>query len=222
MRGCKELRTVLLVVFLTVLFPAIVFSKNLSEEIIEIEKANAQWDTLAAEFKQETFVKLLGKSIAKKGKIYLKKKGKLRIEYTPPSPKAYLSDGTTIWVLTPGDENSLQTYAVNDQNLPREALPFLSGFGKMREEFHVGKSGTFPKAKEGCVALHLTPKSRKAHFKSLDVLFDDRHLLNETIINNLSGNTSHYTFTKIKTNINLDDEIFTFSSGKATPDTLPE
>jgi len=64
--------------------------------------------------------------------------------------------------------------------------------------------------------------SKKPHFKSIDALFNAQNLAEEIIINNLSGNKSHYIFKNIKTNSGLPDSLFTLSSGKATPDTLPK
>ena len=107
------------------------------------------------------------------------------------------------------------------QNVPKEALSFLSGFGKLTKEFKVTDSSAFGNSPEG-TALHLVPRSKSPQYEWLDARFGADHLLAELIVKNLSGNVSHYNFKDIRTNSGLSDRIFTLSTGKATPDTLPQ
>jgi chaperone LolA len=192
------------------------------EKIAAIESANNAWSDISAEFTQKTHVALIDKDIAKQGLLYLKKGGKIRIEYKGEENKNYISDGTTLWIYNPGDEASLQTYAVNDTTVPKEALSFLGGFGKLRSEFAISNSTSFKFALGGTTALLLTPKPKSEHYSSLEVLFGKDDLIKELIVNNTSGNQSRYTIRNMKINQSLPDDMFTLSSGKATPDTLPK
>lgn len=195
---------------------------DLRSEISKIESANGSWNDISADFEQKTFIALLGKSVAKKGLMHLKKGGKFRIEYKGDDPKVYLCDGSTIWIFVPGDASSLQTYAVGDKSIPKEALSFLSGFGAISKEFKVDESASFPKKKNGEIALALEPKKKSAHYRSLEALFSKDGIIREMIVHNESGNRSHYILASIKMNLNPPDDDFTLSSGKATPDTLPQ
>lgn len=187
-----------------------------------VESAYRTLDDLTARFTQTTHVALVDREVTKKGTFRFKKGGKLRIEYDGKDGKSYVSDGTTLWIFIPGDEASLQTFKVDDETVPREALSFLSGFGKLTKEFEVSPSQAFPNALRDTTALHLVPRSGSKHYDSLDALFGQGHLLTDLIVKNASGNISQYHFTEIKTNSNLPDSLFTLASGKATPDTLPE
>ena len=177
---------------------------------------------IAADFTQQTYVALIDKTITKHGKFYFKKGGKLRIEYKDDEERNYISDGTTLWIYTPDDAASLQTYEVSEETVPKEALAFLSGFGKLEKEFFVEPSSAFKEIPSGFTAFHLKPRIKKPQYKSLDTLFNQDHLLVKLKILNLSGNVTDYNFTNIKTNVGLKDNFFSFGSGKATPDTLPE
>jgi outer membrane lipoprotein-sorting protein len=190
-------------------------------DISAIEATYRAVDDLSADFVQRTDIELLKKQVTRKGTFRFKKGGKIRIEYSGGGEKSYVSDGTTLWTFVPGDEASLQTFAVNDRNIPREALSFMNGFGRLTKEFKVTASEAFGSPPSG-TALRLTPRSKSPQYECLDALFGADRLLTELIVRNLSGNVSHYNFRDIRTNSGLADSIFTLSKGKATPDTLPE
>lgn len=202
--------------------PAPEAPSGIATAIEAVEATYRALNDLAASFTQTTEVALVGRTIVKKGTFRFKKGGKLRIEYEGKDGKHYVSDGTTLWTFIPGDEGSLQTFKVNDESVPKEGLSFLSGFGRLTKEFRVSHDPSRPAAKPGTILLHLVPRSGSRHYESLDALFGPDHLLAELVVRNTSGNVSHYRFSNIKTNAGLSDRLFTLSSGRATPDTLPE
>ena len=211
-----------IVAFVLFLFPsAIVHAGELDPQISAVQKAYRDANGISANFTQRTFVKVLDKTMTKKGKMYFKRGGKFRIEYKGSGEKRYMSNGKLMWVFVPGDEASLVTYKVNKESVPKEALKFLSGFDNLKKDFRISPSDAFSDLKGDEFALHMIPKSRKAHFKTLDAKFNARHLLEELKVLNKSGNISDYHFTKIKTSTALPTSLFTFGAGKATPGTLP-
>jgi len=215
----------IVVCLITVIFCSHAFAAEPSapkDEIAAIESAYRSSADLTAKFVQTTEVALVGRTVTKRGIFQFKKGGKLRIEYEGKDGKRYVSDGNILWTYIPGDEASLQTFAVNDKNVPKEALSFMSGFGKLTHEFKVSGSSAFADAPAGSTPLHLQPRSKNPTYESLEALFGPSHMLIELVVKNTSGNVSRYKFSDIKTNTGLADNIFTLSSGKATPDTLPE
>lgn len=193
-----------------------------AEKIQEIEAAYNALSDLTADFTQTTEIELLDRTITKDGLFQFKKGGRWRIEYRGKQGKHYVSDGTTLWVYIPGDETSLETFAVNDKTVPKEALSFLSGFARLDKEFEVNASEAFRKVPKDAVALRLIPRKADAHYQYLDALFGPDDMLAELIVTNPSGNVSHYVFKNLRKNGGLSDRHFSLSSGKATPDTLPE
>lgn len=193
-----------------------------SEKIRAIESAYSSLSDLTSDFTQTTQIALLDRTVEKRGLFQFKKGGMMRIEYKGKRAKHYVSDGSTLWVYIPGDETSLQTFAVNDRTVPREAMSFMSGFGKLKKEFKVSASDAFKKVPEDATALRLVPRKKGAQYEYLDALFGPDNMLAELIVHNESGNVSYYKFTNFRKNRGLSDNLFTLSSGKATPDTLPE
>jgi len=195
---------------------------TIKQNVNEIQKVYQSISDIVADFTQVTYITLLEKKVERHGKFYFKKGGMIRIEYKGDEERHYVSDGTTLWIYTPGDAASLQTYAVSEETVPKEALSFMSGFGKLEKEFIISPSSAFDDVPEGFSAMHLVPKNKKAQYKSLDTMFNKDHILVKLKIANLSGNITDYSFSNIKTGAGLKDDFFSFGSGKATPDTLPE
>ncbi len=202
--------------------PSLVRADNFDAQIEAVQQAYRDAQGLKAQFTQKTFVKLIEKEVLKKGVLYYKRGGKFKIEYAGKDEKNYVCDGVTLWVFVPSDEASVMTYKVNDETVPREALSFLSGFDNLRKDFKIAPSKVFTELKEGESAMLLTPKSRKAQFAALDAKFNAHHLLEDLTIHNNSGNISEYRFTNITTAAPIKDALFTYGSGKATPDTAPQ
>jgi outer membrane lipoprotein-sorting protein len=222
----STLRIILLFVLLLTPIAGLAKGKQATDvsagKILEIEAAYNALSDLTADFTQTTHIKLLDRTVKKDGLFQFKKGGMWRIEYRGKQGKHYVSDGTTLWVYIPGDETTLETFAVNDKTVPKEALSFLSGFARLDKEFEVGECEAFKKTPKGSTALRLVPRKEEAHYQYLDALFGPSDMLSELIVTNRSGNVSHYIFKDLKKNTGLPDSHFSLSSGKATPDTLPE
>ena len=125
---------VCLLVFL-LLVPAIAHAQSLDEVVNGVESTYGKITDLRAEFTQTARNKSLGQDIKAEGVVALKKGGKMRWDYKSPAPQQIVSDGTSLWVYTP------ELNQVNKGNAPKAlagpAGSFLSGLGKVREEFTV-------------------------------------------------------------------------------------
>jgi outer membrane lipoprotein-sorting protein len=191
------------------------------KRIAAIEKKYSSLKNLSAKFTQKTHIDLIDRTIKKKGKFRFMKGGKFRIEYAGANQKSYVCNGKTLWVFIPGDLASFETFKVNDKNIPREATSFFGGYTDLKKYFFITSSTAFKRAGKNQTALHLVPKSKSSHFKSLDALFGVNNILEELTVTNQSGNVSKYRFRDIHTNQTIDDSIFSISREGATPSTLP-
>ncbi|GEM_PF-2058810 len=169
-------------------------------EIEKIERAYQNLADLRADFTSATLVKSLGRDVQNHGVLYLQKPGRLRIEYQGAPPRHYISDGKRIWIYTPGDPQ-VMTGKLGDAGIAREALAFLGGFGKLREQFTVDDSA-------GKGALTLTPKATPAAYQKLEGTFNAAGLLTDLTVFNNDGGTARYHFTNLTTNPGLSPEFF--------------
>src|SRR6267142_4469020 len=144
-----------LVLVLAAAGPAL--AQSLDEVVRDVETAYGRITDLRAEFIQSSFNKSLNQTIPAKGTVYLKKGGKLRWEFTEPTPQEIVSDGKKLWVYTP----TLNQANVADapEALAGPAGSFLAGLGRLRTEFQVRfLNPAQPKDADGHWVLDLTPK----------------------------------------------------------------
>jgi outer membrane lipoprotein carrier protein len=117
------------------LAPPPAHAQSLDEVVNGVEATYGKIVDLRAEFTQTARNKSLGQDIKAEGIVLLKKGGKMRWDYKNPAPQQIVSDGTSLWVYTP------ELNQVNKGNAPKAlagpAGSFLSGLGRLREEFTV-------------------------------------------------------------------------------------
>src|SRR6266576_3547768 len=148
------------VLILTLLVTAVAVpaaAQSLDDVVREIEAVYGRMTDLRADFTQTAFNKSLNQTIPASGAVYLKKGGKLRWEYTQPTPQEIVSDGKKLWVYTP-TLNQVNV-APAPEALAGPAGSFLVGLGKLREHFGVRfLNPSQPRDGDGNVVLDLTPK----------------------------------------------------------------
>jgi outer membrane lipoprotein carrier protein len=148
------------------------------------------------------------------GEVWLKKPGKMRWDYSKPEKKLMVSDGTTLWVYDPEDEQAFK------QDLKNNALPaqvsFLLGEGKLDKEFDASVTKV-----EGVgadeVALKMVPKVGTAAYRYLVFVVDSKTgQVKQTIIYDQQGGTNRLAFAEVQQNKGVDDAKFKFSPPPGT------
>src|SRR5438094_9053682 len=76
-------------------------AQSLDEVVREIETVYSRMTDLRADFTQTAFNKSLNQTIPARGTVNLKKGGKLRWEYTEPTPQEIGPNGKSLMVYTP-------------------------------------------------------------------------------------------------------------------------
>jgi outer membrane lipoprotein carrier protein len=210
MRAVVALTLALLVVATAV--PAA--AQSLDDVVREIESVYSRMTDLRADFTQTAFNKSLNQTIPARGTVYLKKGGKLRWEYTEPTPQEIVSDGKKLWVYTP----TLNQANVADapEALAGPAGSFLAGLGRLRTEFQVRfLNPAQPKDAEGNWALDLTPKQPLPTLTRLILSVDPKSWeIRKAIVHDQFENTVTMRFTKMAVNSGLPEKTFTFVAPK--------
>jgi outer membrane lipoprotein carrier protein len=187
---------------------------NLDDVIKGLEGAYGRINDLKAEFAQNAFNKSLNQSIAANGVVFLKKGGKLRWEYTQPTPQQIVSDGKTLWVYTP-TLNQVNV-APAPEALAGPAGSFLVGLGKLREHFGVRfLNPAQPRDGDGNVVLDLAPKQPLPTLSRLILSLDPRSWeVRKAVVYDQFENTVTMRFTRMALNSGLADSLFTFTPPK--------
>ena len=125
-----------------VLFSAAHVSANCAEEVARrVQERYESVRDLRAAFSQTSQSVLFGDGApglgaALQGEVVLAKPGKMRWSYRQPQRSLVVSDGETLWMVSP-DLNEAQRLPVTEGYLTGAALEFLMGEGKLLESFDV-------------------------------------------------------------------------------------
>jgi outer membrane lipoprotein carrier protein len=205
----------LLVTLLVLLVvPAIAHAQSLDEVVNGVEATYGKITDLRAEFSQVARNKSLGQDIKADGIVLLKKGGKMRWDYKSPAPQQIVSDGTSLWVYTP------ELNQVNKGNAPKAlagpAGSFLSGLGKIREEFTVRfLNPASPRDGAGRPVLDLTPKQPTPLLTRLVISVDPKdYVVRQAVLYDQFQNTVTMTFNKVTVNQGISDTLFAFTPPK--------
>jgi len=202
------------IVALTLLVAEPISAQSLDEVLREVEGVYGRMNDLRADFTQTAFNKSLNQTIPAKGTVYLKKGGKLRWEFTEPTPQEIVSDGKKLWVYTPTLNQA--NVAEAPEALAGPAGSFLAGLGKLRSEFEVRfLNPAQPKDAEGNWVLDLTPKQPLPTLARLILALDPKSWeIKKAVVHDKFENTVTMRFTKMAVNSGLPDRTFTFVAPK--------
>lgn len=171
-----------------------------------VEGFYKQIQCFSARFDQEVVRSHLpDRPIKKSGKVYFKRPGKMRWDYSRPEKIHYVSDGKFLWNYVP-ESQLVYKLPVEDSEL-FYALRFLYGEGNLARDFLVSSGGSEGDLK----VLVLAPRESQQNFQELRLLVDpkDGHI-EGTILKDPAGNVSRLYFRKVSTKA-LPDKGFEFT-----------
>src|SRR5437879_7087384 len=180
-------------------------AQSLDEVVREIETVYGRMTDLRADFTQTAFNKSLNQTIPARGTVYLKKGGKLRWEYTEPTPEEIVPDGKKLWVYTPTLNQA--NVAQAPEALAGPAGSFLAGLGRLRAEFRVRfLKPAQPKDAEGNWVLDLTPRQPLPTLARLILSVEGKSWeIRQAVVQDQFDNTVTMRFTKMAVNSGLPD-----------------
>jgi len=153
----------------------------------------------------------LKKQLTEKGRLLIKKPGRMRWEYTAPEEKLFVSDGVKLYSYIPQDRQVMVGSVPQESSATTPAL-FLSGKGDLARDFTAAAGDVPAGTPAGTVALKLTPKIPQPEYDWLVLLVDGTSLtLRGLVTTDLQGGTSSILFENLKENVGLADKVFTFT-----------
>jgi outer membrane lipoprotein carrier protein len=183
---------------------------SLDDVVRGLEGAYGRMNDLKAEFSQSAYNKSLNQTIPAQGTVFLKRGGKLRWQYTEPTPQEIVSDGKQLWVYTP----MLNQVNVGPapEALAGPAGSFLAGLGKVREHFTVRfLNPAQPTDRDGAYVLDLAPKQPLPTLTRLILTVGPKSFeVRKAVVYDQFENAVTMQFAKLATNTGIPDTTFTF------------
>jgi outer membrane lipoprotein carrier protein len=178
--------------------------------LIEIQNRYEKTNDFEANFVQEYIGKVMRQPNRGEGKVYFKKKGMMRWDYTVPNQKL-ISDGHTLWYYQP-EEKQVLVSEVSSVLKEKTPLSFLAGEGNLSRDFNLLNLNESVSQKENNYVVELAPKEPLVTLAKLTLTVDKKTytVLQADVFDGL-GNVTRTRFIDIKTNIGLSNSFFLFT-----------
>lgn len=184
------------------------FGRKVDETVAAVENHYRDLNDMAAKVSQKNFLKSLDKTQTFEGALLIKKRGKLRLEYT--NGQLILVDGKSALFYSKKSEQVIKkTFTdIEQMNIP---VAFLLGAAHIRDDFEVIQPDPKTPGK-----LELMPRKAGAAMTKLELDSDESGRITALVIYDRSGNVTEIQFSDIRENIGTDDKAFKFKIPKGT------
>jgi outer membrane lipoprotein carrier protein len=177
------------------------------------ERVQRKYDAVrdfTADFTQSYTGGALRKKTTERGSVAVKKPGRMRWSYIAPEEKLFVSDGRKMYSWVPADKQVVVRDLPPTDQATTPVL-FLVGKGHLTRDFVVSYTKV-DGAPPSSVALKLTPRTRERDYDWLTLVVDAETLaLRMLFAGDSQGGTSAFTFTNLRENVGLTDQMFAFT-----------
>jgi outer membrane lipoprotein carrier protein len=179
-----------------------------------------QTRSVESEFFQTYYNRIYDKYDRSNGKVRFEKPGKMRWDYAAPNGKVIVSDGKRLVIYEPGESGEagqLFERAITESELP-QALAFLTGTGKLANDFTFRLLDAAAQGFAGGHVLELLPKAASPHFERILFYVDGEPkragLVHRVLIVDAAGNRNRIDFKAPRFNRAFDAKTFAWQAPK--------
>jgi outer membrane lipoprotein carrier protein len=202
----------MLPLLLAVVVSAAPAEDRLSDLVGKIESHYEAIADFEAGFTQRYQRRLLRRTVEEKGRVSVKKPGRMRWEYRSPEEKVFVTDGTRTYFYIPAENQVMVSHQPQGAMGMEEGSPFelLAGRGRLSDSFTAAFSDE--SATEGGIILRLAPKKPREEFElvELEVAPRDGRILRVVLIDTASNRTE-FLFDDVRENVGLPESLFRFA-----------
>jgi outer membrane lipoprotein carrier protein len=153
---------------------------------------------------------ILKTRLTERGRVVIKKPGKMRWEYVAPEEKLFVSDGVKLYSYVPEDRQVMVRSVPQRDEATTSAL-FLAGKGNLTRDFVVSAEPLPAGMPAGSVALKLVPRVPQAEYDAIVLCVEPRTFRFVGLGTvDAQGGTSTFAFTNLKENTGIADKTFAF------------
>jgi outer membrane lipoprotein carrier protein len=153
---------------------------------------------------------VLNKQLTERGRLVVKKPGRMRWEYTSPEKKLFVSDGLKIYSYIPDDKQVIVGAVPQADQAATPAL-FLAGKGNLGRDFTPSFADLPAGFPAGSLGLKLVPKVAQPDYEWLVLAIEPTTLALKGLVTvDAQGGTSSFSFMNLKENTGVADKQFDF------------
>jgi len=152
---------------------------------------------------------VLKKEAVERGKVLIKKPGRMRWTYDSPERKVFVADGHRIYSYIPEDRQVIVSEVPPEDNATTPAM-FLTGKGSLTRDFVVSIPAVADTTRN-TYTLKFTPRRREAEYDWMVLVVDRTTLQIRTLVTvDAQGGESTFVFSNIRQNAGIPDSQFRF------------
>ena len=185
-------------------------SLSLDEIITHVEKRYSV-SGFTAQFSQTSTIKAMDITDNASGKAFFKRPGKMRWEYETPERQMIITDGNTLWIFRP-DDNQVMIGKAPSFFQGGKGFSFLSDMEEIRRKF---KMSLEKKGPEGFFVLKLLPREKTYDVVEIFLTISTATFdVVEIVTYNSYGDETRFVFSNIQFKKKIDDSLFHFNIPK--------
>jgi outer membrane lipoprotein carrier protein len=178
---------------------------NPADAVIDaLQKSYDATTDFVADFRQDTEVKTLNRTMKANGKLTFKRPGKMFWRYEEPKDQFVITDGKHLYFYQP-DQNQVVKTPLKNAFRGDIPLSFLLGLGNLKKDFNA----TLKSSDENQNVLRLEPKGEAGGFS--EVLVGVSKSASDIVwvsVRDAAGNLTTLRFTNMRKGVGVNDSLF--------------
>ena len=181
---------------------------DLAKFTADFSAATQKTSSIKSDFEQEKTLSMLSEKIISKGKFWLKKESRVRMEYNQPYPYLIILNKDKIFIKDGQKENKVSAKSNKlFQQINKIMIDCMQGAALNNPDF---KTRVFENKNNSLIELTPVAKGLKELFKNINVIVDNKGFSVVSIeMQELSGDNTLIRFTNKELNAALPDSLFT-------------
>jgi outer membrane lipoprotein carrier protein len=185
---------------------------NLRSLVEKVDRYYASVNDFEGDFTQRYQRRLVRKTVEEKGRLSVKKPGRMRWEYRTPEEKLFVTDGTKSYFYIPAEKQVMVSHEPQGAMGMSEGSPFelLAGRSRISDGFAFFSSDEPPT--QGGVVLHGIPNRPHGDFEDieLEVRPENGRVLRVVLVD-AQRNRTEFVFENVRENVGLPEDRFRFT-----------
>lgn len=187
---------------------------SIDEVINRLQQTYEKTQDFKAGFSQATTIRSIKKTDIEEGAVYFKNPKNMLWSYTKPKAKKLVINSRKAWLYLPQEKVA---YVQEAENIfkSRTLIRFLSGLGKLKDDFAIKYAEPNALDKQGNYLLILTPLEKDPSLYPFRITVDkNSSLILQASFEDALGNSTVVKFSNTVTNTGLSEKLFQFKPPK--------
>ncbi len=191
-------------------------AKDVKDVVKKLQARYEQTRDLKADFKQSTKIEGFATPITSRGRMYIKKPGRLRWDYLDPAVEEIYVNENEVMMYVP-EHKQVLVGKLTQMAASQAPLQLLQGVAKLEEQFALEPTAGGKRGEGGVPLVTLLPKdtepdSVRTVARIVLEVQPKTFFIKTLSIHEISGNVSTFEFNNLKPNTGLKNALFDFET----------